>query len=131
MQQQFLSLSPMAGQESFSSLDVRSQHHIMSQTPTTSSMLAALQQEPFSNGSIDPSTFNNDAFGLSSYMDAGLQDDSIPVNPSGLSFPDYVPGSTAFDVTAFTPHDLGIGASGTPPSSSEPESDPEGSKSDA
>jgi len=131
MQQQFLSLSPMAGQESFSSLDVRPQHHIMNQTPTTSSMLAALQQDPFPSTSIDPSAFNNDAFGLSTYMDTGLQDDSIPVNPSGLSFPDYVSSNTSFDVATFTPQDLGISASGTPPSSSEPDSEPEGSKSDA
>lgn len=132
MQQQFLSLSPMAGQESFSTLDVRPQHHhIMNQTPTTSSMLAALQHEPFSSGSIDPSTFNNDAFGLSTYMDTSLQDDSIPVNPSGLSFPDYVSSTSSFDVATFTPQDLGISTSGTPPSSSEPDSEPEGSKSDA
>ncbi|THH33616.1 hypothetical protein EUX98_g608 [Antrodiella citrinella] len=129
MQQQFLSLSPMAGQESFSQLDVRPQH-IMNQTPTTSSMLAALQQDPFPSGSIDPSSFNNDAFGLSTYMDTSLQDDSIPVNSSGLSFPDY--STASFDVTtSYTPHDLGMSASGTPPSSSEPDSEPEGSKSDA
>ncbi|KAH8094783.1 hypothetical protein BXZ70DRAFT_946038 [Cristinia sonorae] len=130
MQQQYLSLSPMAGQESFSSLDVRP-HHVMNQTPTTSSMLAALQQEPFNTGSVDPSSFSNDAFGLSSYMDTGLQDESIPVNPSGLSFPDYVSGTASFDMSGFTPQDLGISASGTPPSSSEPESEAEGSKSDA
>ena len=93
-------------------------------------MLAALQQEPFPAGSIDPSTFNNDAFGLSSYMDTGLQDDSIPVNPTGLSFPDYVSGTSSFDVATFTPQDLGI-STGTPPSSSEPDSEPECSKSDA
>lgn len=132
MQQQFLSLSPMAGQESFSSLDVRPQHHhLMSQTPTTSSMLAALQQDPFPAGSIDPSTFSNDAFGLSSYMDTGIQDDSIPVNTAGMPFSDYVSGAASFDVATFTSQDLGLSTSGTPPSSSEPDSEPEGNKSDA
>ncbi|EGO01895.1 hypothetical protein SERLA73DRAFT_85891 [Serpula lacrymans var. lacrymans S7.3] len=125
MQQQFFSLSPMAGQESFNTMEVRPPQHIMTHTPTTSSMLAALQQDPFPAGSLS-SGFNTDAYGALSYMDASAsQDDSIPpVHQSGLSFSDYGSANT-FDVTSFTPHELGIapnsGASG--PNEGEPESD--------
>lgn len=134
MQQQFFSLSPMAGQENFGgALDVRPSAGVMNHTPTTSSMLAALQNDTFAPTSLDPTStsFTSDAFGPLSYMDTPAQDDSIPVNPSGLSFPDYVSGTSTFDVTAFTPQDLGISASGTPPpSSSEPETEPEVVKSE-
>jgi regulatory factor X len=79
-------------------------------------MLAALQQEPYPSGPLDPSStgFAPDNYSLPSFMDAsGAQDDNLgSVHPAGLSFPDYVtgPGNT-FDVT-FTPQDLGIGAGG-------------------
>ncbi|KAI0796640.1 hypothetical protein C8Q75DRAFT_741826 [Abortiporus biennis] len=126
MQQQFFSLSPMAGQESFgNTLDVRPQH-ALAQTPTTSSMLAALQHDTFSPSSLDPSsTFSSaDAFAPLAYMDTTSQDDSIPVNPSSLSFPDYVSATPSYDVSAAFTQDLGIGGSGTPPStSSEPENE--------
>jgi regulatory factor X len=71
MQQQYFALSPMAGQESFSAIDVRPAHHIMAHTPTTSSMLAALQHDAFPSGSLDPTSsgFNSDAYGPLSYMD--------------------------------------------------------------
>lgn len=133
MQQQFFSLSPMAGQESFSSssLDVRSST-AMAHTPTTSSMLAALQADSFA-GTLDPSatTFGADAFGSLTYLDsASSQDDALAVHSTGLSFPDY--GSSSFDVPAFTPQDLGISGSGTPPSaSSEPENESDAVKSES
>lgn len=134
MQQQFYSLSPMDGQEHFGGgLDVRSTAGAMNHTPTTSSMLAALQNDSFAPNSLDPTStsFASDAFGPLTYMDTPAHDDSIPVNPSGLSFPDYVSGTSSFDVTTFTPQDLGIGASATPPpSSSEPETEPEVVKSE-
>lgn len=123
MQQQFFSLSPMAGQESFGNLDVRP---VMAHTPTTSSMLAALQADTFGN-SLDPtsSTFGTDAFSTIGFMDhAGTPEDSIHLNPSSMSYTDYASGTSGFDVTAFTPQDLGLSASGTPPSSSEPENEP-------
>lgn len=110
MQQPYFSLSPMAGQESFgSSLDVRPTHHVI--TPTTSSMLAALQQDPFPAGTLDPSStaFGSDAYGSLSYLDASTpHDDGMPaVHQPGLSFADY--GSTnSFDVAAFAPQDLGM-----------------------
>jgi regulatory factor X, other len=123
MQQQFFSLSPMAGQESFGNpLDVRP--GMMAHTPTTSSMLAALQADTFGT-SLDPtsSSFGSDAFATMTFVDhAGTPDDSLALGSSGLSFPDYASG---FDVSGFTHPDLGIGASGTPPPPSEPDSEPE------
>ncbi|KAJ6599059.1 hypothetical protein DFH09DRAFT_1129980 [Mycena vulgaris] len=125
MQQQFFTLSPMAGQESFNAMDVRPQH-LMAHTPTTSSMLAALQNDPFPSGSLDPSSsaFNSDAYGSLSYMDTSAsQDDSLPpVHQSSLSFGDFSGSGNAFDVSGF-PQDLGMHSSGTP--SSEPDNDPE------
>ncbi|KAJ6485028.1 hypothetical protein C8R47DRAFT_1130566 [Mycena vitilis] len=123
MQQQFFTLSPMAGQENFNSMDVRPQH-LMAHTPTTSSMLAALQNDPFPTGSLDPSSsgFNSDAYGSLSYMDTSApQDDSLPaVHQSSLSFTDFSGSGNTFD--GF-PQDLGMHSSGTP--SSEPDNDPE------
>jgi len=119
MQQQYFTLSPMAGQENFNNLDVRPM-----MTPTTSSMLAALQGDPFPSGSLDPtsSTFNADAYGPLSYMDTTTpQDDSG--NPSGLSFPDFTHGSNTYDVANFASRDMGIHASGTPASESEHDSE--------
>ncbi|EMD40705.1 hypothetical protein CERSUDRAFT_149026 [Gelatoporia subvermispora B] len=121
MQQQFFTLSPMVGQESFGTT------HTMAQTPTTSSMLAALQQDTFGAGALDPASgaFGADAFGSLSYMDTSpSQDDGMPVHSSGLSFPDYVSGSGPFDVGAFTPQDLGLTTTETPPPST-PETEPE------
>lgn len=134
MQQQFFSLSPMAGQESFTNttLDVRPTPS-MAHTPTTSSMLAALQADTFGTGTLDPSatTFGADAFSSLSYLDgASSHDDGLHVHTSGLSFSDYGPSS--FDVPAFTPQDLGISGSGTPPSaSSEPENESDSVKSES
>lgn len=129
MHQQYLSLSPMAGQESFGNpLDMRT-HGMMAHTPTTSSMLAALQADTFGT-SLDPSanSFGGDAFAPMSFMEqAGTPDDTLPMNSSGLPFSDYIANSSAFDISsAFNPHDMGMGASGTPPStSSDPESENE------
>ncbi|KAL0579697.1 hypothetical protein V5O48_002327 [Marasmius crinis-equi] len=99
MQQQFFSLSPMAGQENFNSLDVRPQH-LMAHTPTTSSMLAALQNDPFPAGSIDPSaSFNSDGYGGLSYMDTSAANDaSLPnVHSSDLAFNDFSSSVNSFD----------------------------------
>ena len=79
-------------------------------------MLAALQQEPYPSGALDPSStgFAPDNYGLPPFMDtSGAQDDALGgVHPGGLSFPDYVTSSgSTFDVT-FTPQDLGISTSG-------------------
>ncbi|KAI0677529.1 hypothetical protein C8Q78DRAFT_1066040 [Trametes maxima] len=132
MQQQFFTLSPMAGQESFpNTLDVRPTA-VMAHTPTTSSMLAALQVDSFATGTLDPSstTFGADAFGSLSYLDGASSQDDLSVHTSGLSFPDY--SSSTFDVPAFTPQDLGINTTGTPPSaSSEPETEPEPVKAES
>ena len=108
----------MPGQESFSNTTT------MAHTPTTTSMLAALQADTFA-GTLDPAatTFAPDAFGSLSYLEGPSSQDDLSVHTTGLSFTDY--GSSTFDVPAFTPQDLGISASGTPPSSSEPESESE------
>jgi len=126
MHQQFFSLSPMAGQESFGSLDVRPQ--LMANTPTTSSMLAALQHDSYGSGSLDPgsSAFNTDAYGGMSYMDtSATQDDGLASgHQTGLSFTDFSgPGST-FDVSSFTPQELGINPSSTPTSEADNEPEP-------
>ncbi|KAJ7283643.1 hypothetical protein C8J57DRAFT_1498673 [Mycena rebaudengoi] len=124
MQQQFFTLSPMAGQENFNSMDVRPQH-LMAHTPTTSSMLAALQNDPFPAGSLDPnaSGFNSDAYGSLSYMDTSApQDDSLPaVHQSSLSFGDFSGPGNTFDVSGFS-QDL-MHSSATP--STDPDNDSE------
>lgn len=111
MQQQFFSLSPMAGQESFNPMDVRP-NHLMANTPTTSSMLAALQNDTF-NPSIDPSaSFNSDAYG---YMDTSApQDGPLPnLHSSDFSIPDFSGPGNAFDV-GFPSQDIGLQSSATP-----------------
>jgi len=123
MQQQFFTLSPMAGQESFNSLEVRPQQ-MMAHTPTTSSMLAALQQDSFPSGSLDatPSSFNSDAYGSLSYMDTTAnQDDSAQ---SGLSFADFSSSGNSFDVTNFTSQELGMNSSATPAGETDPDPEP-------
>lgn len=114
MQQQFFTLSPMAGQENFNAMDVRPQHLM---TPTTSSMLAALQNDPFPAGSLDPASngFNTDAF---SYMDTATQEDPAQ---SGLSFSDFSGGGPSFDVSAFSSQDLNMQTSVAPGTESEHE----------
>lgn len=112
MQQQFFTLSPMVGQENFgSNLDTRSQHPMMNHTPTTSSMLAALQQDSFS-ANLDTTSYGHEAFGLPAFMDTTTpQDDHLGGVHASLAFTDYVPGNNhTFDVAAFTPQDLGIGS---------------------
>ena len=109
----------MAGQESFSNLDVRPQNSLITaHTPTTSSMLAALQQDPF------PS-FNADGYNPLSYMDtSSTQEDSLPGQ-----FHDFVAPGNTFEVPQFgASQDLGMATSTTPasneggePSDSEPE----------
>ena len=109
MQQHFFSLSPMMGQEP--SYATPGSQQLMGQTPTTTSMLAALQQDPFPAGSLDPSApFNPENYGLPNYLDAGAtHDDPLAGHQGGLSFSEYV-GSSAntFDVSGFVPHDLGL-----------------------
>lgn len=112
MQQQFFTLSPMVGQENFgSSLDTRSQHPMMNHTPTTSSMLAALQQDSFS-ANLDGTSYGHEPFGLQAFMDTSTApDDHLGSVHAGLAFTDYAPGNNhTFDVAAFTPQDLGIGS---------------------
>lgn len=97
MQQQFFSLSPMAGQESFGAGG-----HVLAHTPTTSSMLAALQQDTFHTG-LDhgsASQFGGDAYsGMGGYIDnmdtAGST--SVVVDDGGATglFGDY--SSSGFD----------------------------------
>ncbi|KAI0045297.1 hypothetical protein FA95DRAFT_131200 [Auriscalpium vulgare] len=135
MQQHFFTLSPMIGQEAFgNNMDSRPAHQVMSHTPTTSSMLAALQQDAYPAGALDGSTaFNSDNYGLPAYMDtSAAQDDPLAnVHQSGLSFSDYVTGSgNAFDVAAFNPQDLNMGASGAS-AANEHDSEVEGVKAEA
>jgi len=122
MQQQFFTLSPMAGQESFNSLDTRPSQNMMAHTPTTSSMLAALQHDPFPSGSLDASSaFTPDAYGSLSYMDTSATPDDS--HQSGLSFPDFSGSGSSFDVSNFASQDLGMNSSATP--ASEPDADPD------
>jgi regulatory factor X len=115
MQQQFFTLSPMAGQESFGHMEIRPSQPVMNHTPTTSNMLAALQHEPFHGGHIDPSAHFAADYGPMSYMDtANTGDDGLP-NPAGL-FSDYVSGSQGpFEVaTGYTSQDIPIGNTDAP-----------------
>ncbi|KAG7096938.1 hypothetical protein E1B28_004337 [Marasmius oreades] len=121
MQQQFFSLSPMAGQESFNSIDVRPQH-LMAHTPTTSSMLAALQNDPFPAGSIDPSaSFNSDGYAGLSYMDTSPSNETSlsNVHSSELSSFDFPPSGN-FDV-GFSTQEMNMQPSATPGSESDHE----------
>jgi regulatory factor X len=132
MQQQFFSLSPMVGQESFNAMDVRPQH-LMANTPTTSSMLAALQNDPFPAGSLDPSasTFNSDAYGSLSYMDtSSSQENPLPNVQADLSFPDFSNSGNGFDVPGAFSQDMGMAASATPGSEPEHTGDSEGVKTE-
>jgi regulatory factor X len=126
MQQQYFTLSPMAGQESFGSMDVRP-NSLMAHTPTTSSMLAALQSDPFPSNSLDPtsSAFGSDAYGSIQYMDPSTsQEDALSSShQAGLSFTDFSGPGNAFDVGSYS-QDLAISASGTPQSESEHEAEP-------
>jgi regulatory factor X, other len=112
----------MNGQGDFNGLDVRGQPPLMAHTPTTSSMLAALQQESFPSAGLDgPANFNTE-YGSLPYMDTATpQDDSA--QSSGLSFNDFNTGN-AYDVANFNPQDLQITSTGTPGAESESEPDP-------
>ncbi|KAF8640134.1 hypothetical protein AX17_001370 [Amanita inopinata Kibby_2008] len=124
MHQQFFSLSPMAGQESFNSMDVRPSS-MMTHTPTTSNMLAALQGDPFVPGSLDPasSAFSSDTFGTMSYMDpSGTPDDALPTHQAGLPFADFSGPANSFDVPNFATQDLTLNTS-TPSSEQDHESE--------
>jgi regulatory factor X len=121
MQQNFFSLGP---DEGFGSMDVRPQN-MMAHTPTTSSMLAALQQEPY-GPSLDPtgSAYNPDGYGPMAYMDtSNNHDDPLgSTHQSGLSFSDFTSSGSGFDVPSFSSQDLSLSNAGTPGS------DPEQSK---
>lgn len=120
MQQQFFQLSPMPGQEHFGSAA-----QMMAQTPTTSSMMAALQQNDYPS-SLDATSSGystSDAFGSMSYMDTNNHHSNTdePHHPPGISFGDFPGQSGAFDVGAFTSQDHHLSMqAGTP--NSEPES---------
>jgi len=114
MQQQFFSLSPMAGQESFGSTG-----HILAHTPTTSSMLAALQQDGFTTGAgLDhnsASQFGGDAYsgmgGFIDNMDTGGSSSVVVDDGAAASlFGDY--SNSGFD--AFGPGDLSAITAATP-----------------
>jgi regulatory factor X len=112
-QQIYPSASPMAGQETFHA--ATQPQPTLAHTPTTSSMLAALQNDTF-GAALDPTTaFAGDNYNsLSSYMDAtGTSDDGLSVHQPPLSFTDFG-ASGAFDVSAFTPEDLGMSTAPTP-----------------
>ena len=120
MQQQYFSLSPMAGQESFGAGG-----HVLAHTPTTSSMLAALQQDSFHAGLDHGSTsqFGGDAYnGMGGFIDnmdtAGST--SVIVDDGGGPglFSDY--SGSGFDT--FGAGDLPTIASGTPEVSTTEES---------
>jgi regulatory factor X len=125
MQQQFFSLSPMAGQETFASIESRPQH-MMAHTPTTSSMLAALQQSSFDASSLDPtgSAFGPDPYGSMSYMDATAnQDDGLGSGHQSGIFSDFGGSGNAFEVSNFA-QDMGLSNAVTPGSESDHDTDP-------
>jgi regulatory factor X len=113
IQQQFYSLGPEDG---FESMDVRSQG-LMAHTPTTSSMLAALQQDTYET-SLDhtASAYNPDAYGPMAYMDTSTShDDPLGAgHQPSLSFSDFGGSASSFDVSSFASQDLSINAAVTP-----------------
>ena len=96
-------------------------------------MLAALQNDPFPAGSLDPSasTFNSDAYGSLSYMDtSSSQENPLPNVQADLSFPDFSSTGNGFDVGGAFSQDMGMAASATPSSEAEHTSDSEGVKTE-
>jgi len=97
---------------------------LMAHTPTTSSMLAALQNDPFPSTSLDPtsSAFGSDAYGSMQYMDpASTQEDALSSShPAGLTFTDFSGPGNAFDVGSYS-QDLAISGSGNSASESDHE----------
>jgi regulatory factor X len=112
MQQNFFSLGPDDG---FGSMDVRPQN-MMAHTPTTSSMLAALQQDSYS-ASLDPSasSYHADGYGSMGFMDTTTHEDPLGSgHQSGLGFSDFAASGSSFDVP-FTSQDLGLGTPASEP----------------
>ena len=97
IQQQFFTLSPMQGQEQFGGAAAGA-HAMLGDAPTTTSMLAALQ-DPFGPGALDAGAGDP-------YMAMGFVDHAGAHDSAGM-FGEYSAGS-AFDVPAFTPQDLGL-----------------------
>jgi regulatory factor X len=129
MQQNFFSLGADGG---YGSMEVRPQN-MMAHTPTTSSMLAALQQEPY-GPSLDAtgSAYNPDGYGPMAYMDTGANhDDPLgSTHQSGLSFSDFTSPGGTFDVPSFASQDLGLSNAGTPLSEPEQPKQEDGAKAD-
>ena len=114
MQPQFFSLSPMAGQESFGPTG-----HVLAHTPTTSSMLAALQHDSFHAGTgLDhnsTSQFGGDAYsGMGGFIDnmdtAGSTGVVVDDSTAAGLFGDY--SNSGFD--AFGPSELSAITAATP-----------------
>ena len=117
MQQQFFSLSPMPGQESFGPTG-----HVLAHTPTTSSMLAALQQDSFhTGGGLDHSSasqFGGDAYsGMGGFIDnmdtAGSTNVVVDDGAAAGLFGEYGSGFDAFgpgELSAITAATLEAGA---------------------
>lgn len=124
MQHNFFSLG---ADERFGSMDVRPQN-MMAHTPTTSSMLAALQQESYGS-SLDAtgSAYNPDGYGPMAYMDTSANhDDPLgSTHQSGLSFSDFTSSGGGFDVPGFASQDLGLSTAVTPASEPDQSKDQE------
>ncbi|KIY71420.1 hypothetical protein CYLTODRAFT_450762 [Cylindrobasidium torrendii FP15055 ss-10] len=110
MQPNFFSLSPMPGQESFHGMDVRPNTMM---TPTTSSMLAALQGDSFGGSAMDPSDsgFVGDSYSSLSYMDASPSHEE----PMHNHFADFSGSGPSFEVPSFP--DMSLHSSGGTPAS--------------
>lgn len=95
MQQQFFSMSPMPGQESFGAAGM------MAHTPTTSSMLAALQSETFASGALDAQAgFGADAYASLSYMDTP----GAPGADAGMAPVEHITGGSGDHMSAGAEH---------------------------
>lgn len=100
IQQQFFTLSPMAANDQFMhSLDARGPSSLMAHTPTTSSMLAALQ-DSFVNGTLDNTgtTFSSESFNGIHYMEPTVPQEESLDGVHGIF--DYNSG-VPFDVNPF------------------------------
>jgi len=128
MQQNFYSLGADQG---YGSMDVRPQN-MMAHTPTTSTMLAALQQDTY-GASLDPtgSAYNPDGYGPMAYMDTANHDDPLgSAHQPGLSFSDFTASGGTFDVPGFASQDLGLSNAVTPGSDPDQSQESEVSKAD-
>lgn len=122
IQQQFFTLSPMGGQDgAHANPGAAYPGGILNDTPTTSSMLAALH-DSFASGGLDGGAggggaggFVNDFNVPMGFVDSQANGGGGVSEQGGMDgmFGDFGVGGTPFEVPPFTPSDLGVSNDGS------------------